>query len=81
MVSGFEVEEGILLHEAVEDCAVIGVASQWGEEDIKAFITTKKGVNLSAQEPREHCRPLMARYMVPAESFFWKKYLARRLGK
>jgi len=37
MVSGFEVEEGIVSHPDVEDCAVVGVESPLGEEEIKAF--------------------------------------------
>ena len=39
MVSGYEVEESILTHTGVEDCAVIAVPGEFGEEVINAFIT------------------------------------------
>lgn len=65
MVSGFEVEEGILTHPGIEDCAVIGVPSPLGEEEIKAFIVLKPGEELSKEAIREHCRGRMAKHMVP----------------
>lgn len=65
MVSGFEVEEGIVSHPAIEDCAVIGVPSPLGEEEIKAFVVLKQGQELSEEAIREHCRGRMAKHMVP----------------
>lgn len=65
MVSGFEVEEGVLTHPAVNDCAVIAVPGEMGEEDIKAFITVKEGYTVSTEELRSHCAERMARFMVP----------------
>ena len=65
MVSGFEVEEGVLSHPAIEDCAVIGVPSPLGEEEIKAFVVLKQGQELSEEAVREHCRGRMAKHMVP----------------
>ena len=65
MVSGLEVEEGILLHADIEDCAVIGVESPLGEEDIKAFIVLKPGVSADKESLLTHCKHNMARHMVP----------------
>ena len=65
MVSGFEVEEGILSHPDIEDCAVIGVESPLGEEDIKAFVVTKALKSLSAADIRSHCQSRMAKHMIP----------------
>jgi len=65
MVSGFEVEEGILSHPDIEDCAVIGVKSPLGEEDIKAFVVTKALKSLSAADIRSHCQSRMAKHMIP----------------
>ena len=65
MVSGFEVEEGVLSHPAIEDCAVIGVPSPLGEEEIKAFVVLKPGQDLSEEAIRAHCRERMAKHMVP----------------
>lgn len=65
MVSGYEVEEGILTHPAIQDCAVIGVPGEMGEEDIKAFITFKEDQSICVNDLRTHCAGRMAKFMVP----------------
>jgi crotonobetaine/carnitine-CoA ligase len=65
MVSGYEVEEGALSHPAVEDAAAIGIPAELGEETIRLFVTIKPGIDVTAQDIREHCRSCMAKYMVP----------------
>jgi len=67
MVSGYEVEEGILSHPSVQDCAVIAVPGAMGEEDIKAFVTAKDGHSLDLEALRSHCAGRMAKFMVPCE--------------
>jgi crotonobetaine/carnitine-CoA ligase len=42
-VSAFEVEKAVTSHPAVLDCAIVGVPSELGEEDIKAYIHLKPG--------------------------------------
>jgi crotonobetaine/carnitine-CoA ligase len=42
-VSAFEVEKAITSHPAVLDCAIVGVPSELGEEDIKAYVHLKPG--------------------------------------
>ena len=70
MVSGFEVEEGVLKHQSVEDCAVIGVPDKTGEESIKLFVTVKPGMTLNADSLREHCGEHMAKFMIPQDIVF-----------
>lgn len=65
MVSGYEVEEGVLTHPAIQDCAVIAVPGEMGEEDIKAFITFKDGQSPSIEDVQSHCAARMAKFMVP----------------
>ena len=65
MVSGFEVEEGVLAHPAIQDAAAIGVPSEFGEEDVFLFLTQKPGHALSEAEIISHCRGVMAKFMVP----------------
>ena len=65
MVSGFEVEEGILSHEAIEDAAAIGVPSEFGEEDVFLFVTQKPGYKISDEDIISFCRGCMAKFMVP----------------
>jgi crotonobetaine/carnitine-CoA ligase len=45
-VSAWEVEHVAAAHPDVEDCAMIGVASDVGEQDIKLFLKPKPGVRL-----------------------------------
>ncbi|MBX2869066.1 MAG: hypothetical protein KTR18_10340 [Acidiferrobacterales bacterium] len=41
MVSRYEIEEAILFHPAVEDCAAIGVLSSLGDKEFKLFVVKK----------------------------------------
>ncbi len=67
MVSAYEIEEVILTHVAIEDCAVVGVPDVSGEEAVKAFLTLRPGCVLSELELRDYCRPRMSRFMVPTQ--------------
>jgi carnitine-CoA ligase len=49
-VSALEVEQVAAKHPAVEDCAMIGVPAQIGEQDIKLFVQRKAGATLEPQE-------------------------------
>jgi crotonobetaine/carnitine-CoA ligase len=42
-VTAFEVEHVAAKHPAVEDCAMIGVAAEWGEQEIKLFVKPRPG--------------------------------------
>ncbi|MEM9342303.1 MAG: AMP-binding protein [Pseudomonadota bacterium] len=70
MVSAFEVEEGLLSHPGVSDCAVVGVPSPFGEEDVRAYVVLKPGASETPAAIVEHCRARMAKFMVPAEVVF-----------
>lgn len=65
MVSGFEVEEGVLSHPAIEDAAAIAIPAPLGEEDIRVFVTMKPDQMVSIDDLMEHCRKVMAKFMVP----------------
>jgi crotonobetaine/carnitine-CoA ligase len=45
-VSAWEVERVAAAHPAVEDCAMIGVAADIGEQDIKLFLKAKPGMTI-----------------------------------
>lgn len=70
MVSGYEVEEGVLTHPAVQDCAAIGVPGEMGEEDIKLFVVGKPGKDIDAECLKRHCHDRMAKFMVPKHIIF-----------
>lgn len=60
-----EVENALLQHPAVQECAVIGVPDeQWGER-VHAVLRLRDGVNASDDELLNHCRGTLARYKCP----------------
>jgi fatty-acyl-CoA synthase len=64
-ISSIEVEQAIVAHPAVLECAVIGVPHEhWGERP-KAFVTLNDGAEATAQEIIAFCRERLARYKCP----------------
>jgi acyl-CoA synthetase (AMP-forming)/AMP-acid ligase II len=60
-----EVEEALLQHAAVSECAVIGIPdAKWGES-VCAVITFKQGASSSEDDLIEHTRALIASYKKP----------------
>ena len=65
-VSAFEVEKALTAHPSVQDCGVVGVPSELGEEDIKAYVEVVAGAD---QPPPEDlvawCREHIAYFKTP----------------
>ncbi|MDV6247047.1 class I adenylate-forming enzyme family protein [Rhodococcus opacus] len=60
-----EVEQVMLLHPAVSDCAVVGVDdAKWGQT-VKAFVSLHEGRTLTLHEAHEHCKAYLADYKKP----------------
>lgn len=60
-----EVERVLLGHDAIEECAVIGIPSaQWGEQ-VHAIVRCKAGKTASAGELIARCREHLAGYKTP----------------
>ncbi len=64
-VSAWEVERVINAHPAVEESAVIGVASQMGEQDIKAFIRPAPEQAVDPADIYAWCERHLAYYQLP----------------
>jgi carnitine-CoA ligase len=64
-VAAAEVEEVARKHPAIEDCAMVGVATDVGEAAIKLFAKPKAGVSLVPWELSEWLAPRLARYQRP----------------
>ena len=74
-VSAFEVEKALTAHAAVVDCAAVGVASELGEEDIKAYIQLADGVEIT--DPGEliaWCKERIAFFKVPRYIAFVRSF-------
>jgi fatty-acyl-CoA synthase len=64
-ISSIEVEQAIVAHPAVLECAVIGIPDErWGERP-KAFVTVNVGATATADEIVAFCRQRLARYKCP----------------
>jgi fatty-acyl-CoA synthase len=65
-ISTIEVEQAVVKHPAVMECAVIAIPDeQWGERP-KAFVTLKPGQNATEAEIIEFCRGRLAHFKCPA---------------
>ena len=60
-----EVEDVLLTHPAVAQCAVVGVADERLGEDVKAFVVRKAGQQATEDEIVAWCREQMAVYKAP----------------
>jgi len=64
-ISTIEVEQTILRHPAVLECAVVGVPdAHWGERP-KAFVTLRPGAAATAEELIAFCRERIAHFKAP----------------
>jgi long-chain acyl-CoA synthetase len=70
IVSGFnvfprEVEEAIVSHPDVVECAVVGVPDERTGEAVKALVVPRPGAALREEDVLEHCRGTLARFKHP----------------
>jgi fatty-acyl-CoA synthase len=64
-ISSIEVEQTVVAHPAVLECAVIGIPHEhWGERP-KAFVTLSDGTTATAEEIIAFCRARLAHYKCP----------------
>ena len=75
LVSGYnvypiEVENVLVRHPAVLDCAIVGVPDDYQGESVKAFVVVHAGAELSAAEVEDHCRAHLAAYKCPRHVAF-----------
>jgi long-chain acyl-CoA synthetase len=64
-VYSIEVENAVLTHPAIRECAVIGVPHPlWGEA-VHAVVTLKAGAQVTAEEIITHCRERIAAFKCP----------------
>lgn len=64
-IAAVEVEQALLQHPAVAECAVVGVPSEVGEEDIKAYLVLADGKAVKPEEIIRFCGELLAYFKVP----------------
>ncbi|WP_049995880.1 AMP-binding protein [Halococcus sediminicola] len=66
-ISTYEVEQPLLSHPAVEECAVVGIKAEeeGGEDEVKAWLTVKQGQSATEVELIEWANERMPYFMVP----------------
>ena len=80
-ISTIEVEQAVVSHPAVLECAVIGVPDEkWGERP-KAFVVLRGGETATEEELLEHVRGRIARYKSPRAVEFVEELPKTSTGK
>ena len=81
MIAPEEVEQIIMSHPAVDEAAIIGVQDiEWGER-VRAIVVIKPGMELTAEDVVEHCRPRMAGFKRPEDVIFIDELPRNPMGK
>jgi len=76
-VHAAEVEETLLRHEAIADCAVLGLADAlWGEQ-VAAVVVAKKGASIDPETLNAFCRERLAGFKTPRKWFIQDDALPR----
>ncbi len=68
-VSPYEIEEVLLLHDAVEECAVIGCSHQHMGQSVRAFIVSN-GSEINEMQLKKFCKQYLSGYKIPKEIMF-----------
>ena len=69
-ISSIEVEDALYRHPGVMACAVVAKTdAKWGETPL-AYVETKPGASVTAEELIAHCKSLLASYKVPRDIRF-----------
>ncbi|HET6509974.1 MAG TPA: AMP-binding protein [Baekduia sp.] len=64
-ISALEVESAVLLHEAIAECAVVGVEADLGEEDVKVFVQLEPDAALEPGDLIRFLEERIAYFKVP----------------
>jgi fatty-acyl-CoA synthase len=65
-----EVEQALYSHPAVAEAAVLGVASDQWDEEVRAVVALKPGFTLTERALQDHCRTRIAGYKIPKRILF-----------
>jgi acyl-CoA synthetase (AMP-forming)/AMP-acid ligase II len=76
-----EVEEVLLGHPAVAECAVAGLPHAYWGEQVTAWVVLHKTHGATAQELAELCRQRLSPYKVPKEVRFLEALPRNSMGK
>jgi fatty-acyl-CoA synthase len=69
-ISSVEVENALMTHPAVLECAVVSAPDKALGEAPIAIVVLKEGATATVKELRDHCKDRLARFKVPREIHF-----------
>ena len=76
-----EIENVLLRHPAIQDCAVVGAPNEeWGER-VTAVIELRPGMSVDARTLEAACRETLSGYKVPRTFEFWPELPRSPVGK
>lgn len=64
-ISAWEVEQVVSKHPSIAECALVGVPSELGEDDLKIVVRLVDGASLEQMELIDFCEARMPYYQVP----------------
>jgi len=76
-----EVEDIVVKHPAVEECAMVGIPDGRGSETPILFIKKKENTLLTEEEIREHMRGKVASFKTPRRIIFVEEFPKTATGK
>jgi fatty-acyl-CoA synthase len=76
-----EVEELLARHEAIADCAVLGVEDEQFGQRLKAVIVKRRGAKVTESDVKDHVKRHLARYKVPRDVEFVDELPRTSTGK
>jgi acyl-CoA synthetase (AMP-forming)/AMP-acid ligase II len=80
-ISSVEVENAILAHPAVLECAVVAAPDKALGEAPVALVVLKPGATATVKELRDHCKAQLARFKVPRDIHFHESLPKGGTGK
>ena len=76
-----EVEAVLMSHPAVQDAAIVGMDHPVLGEEIKGFVVKRPGMEVAAEELRQHCQGKIAPFKIPNAVEFRSELPKNALGK
>jgi fatty-acyl-CoA synthase len=76
-----EIEEFLYTHPEIQDVQVVGITDKKYGEEVAAFIRTRNGASVSAEEIRNFCKDQISFHKIPRYIYFVEEFPTTASGK